>query len=271
MKISILGCGWYGIAMAKWLLAQGHKVKGSTTSAEKVPDLINAGIDPYILNLHDEQYFISRSDIFDCDILIISVPPKARNGEKNDYVEQMQRVINAIVEHQIKKVIFISSISVYGRNSHSINKHTRTEPDTYSGQLLLETEKLFKKQKNFKTTIVRFSGLVGPGRHPGNFFAGKNDIPNGLTPVNLIHLDDCIGITQAIIDRDMYGYTINACSPDHPTKSQFYTFAAEALKLEAPQFIIENKEWKLVGTDDPEFMLKYQYKVDNWYRWLGLI
>ena len=32
--VAILGCGWLGLPLAKHLLAQGHRVLGTTTSPE---------------------------------------------------------------------------------------------------------------------------------------------------------------------------------------------------------------------------------------------
>jgi glycerol-3-phosphate dehydrogenase len=36
MVISILGCGWYGTALAVDLIEKGILIKGSTTSTEKM-------------------------------------------------------------------------------------------------------------------------------------------------------------------------------------------------------------------------------------------
>jgi len=58
---------------------------------------------------------------------------------------------------------------------------------------LYRSEQLFHENTNFQTTVIRLAGLIGPGRNPARFFAGKTNIPNGNAPVNLIHLDDCIG------------------------------------------------------------------------------
>ena len=48
MVVSILGCGWYGKALARALLQKGMTVKGSATSAEKLEALAASGIIPFI-------------------------------------------------------------------------------------------------------------------------------------------------------------------------------------------------------------------------------
>jgi nucleoside-diphosphate-sugar epimerase len=268
MTVSILGCGWYGLPLAKTLVAKGISVKGSTTSAGKLETLAEAGIKPFLIDLSadDAAY---NSGFFTCDVLIIAIPPKSRTGEGAEYVPKLQRVINAINQNQIQKVILISSTGVYADLNKEVNELTDPQPDTVSGKILYEAEELFRQQIKFKTTIIRFGGLIGPGREPGRFFAGKKDIPNGLAPVNLIELNDCIGITEAILNKNAFDYTFNACSPHHPLKFAFYTKAAAKAGLEQPKFVSELKEWKIINSINVDRVLGYQYKIDNWYSWLA--
>ena len=108
---------------------------------------------------------------------------------------------------------FISSTSVYGDVCGMVDEDTLPSPETLSGEILVLAEKLFTSSNSFQTTVIRFGGLVGPGRDPGRFFAGKENISNGLAPVNLIHLDDCIGIGKEIIRKNFFPYT---SMPVHP-------------------------------------------------------
>jgi nucleoside-diphosphate-sugar epimerase len=263
MVISILGCGWYGKALAKALLKNNVIVKGSATSSEKLQQLLDLGITPCLVNFKadSEDY---DPEFFECDILIVSIPPKARQGEASAYLPKVQRIINIIDKHQLIKVIYISSTVVYGDSNSEVNELNDPEPDTESGGILLAAEGLFHQQTTFKTTIIRFAGLVGPGRHPGRFFAGKKGIPNGLTPVNLIHLEDCVGITLAVIEQDAFGYLINSCSPHHPTKSDFYRQATLQAGLPAPEFINELNSWKLINSVQIREVLNYEFKVPVW-------
>ena len=52
IQISILGCGWLGLPLAKALLEKGFSVKGSTTSVQKLPLLKNIGAAPFLITLH---------------------------------------------------------------------------------------------------------------------------------------------------------------------------------------------------------------------------
>ena len=52
-KIGVLGCGWLGFPLAKDLIKQGFKVKGSTTNKEKIKSLEKENIDPCLLYTSD--------------------------------------------------------------------------------------------------------------------------------------------------------------------------------------------------------------------------
>lgn len=259
-KISILGCGWYGSALGKAFIADGIQVKGSTTSAAKMDNLAALSIKPYIVNFlpGEERY---DTDFFDCDVLWIAIPPKSRSGEGAAFIEKAKGIISAIKQFKIQNVVFISSTGVYTDSNQYVNEETDPQPNTEAGRVLFEAENLFRAEDSFKTTIIRFAGLIGPGRNPGRFFAGKKDIPNGDAPVNLIHLDDCIGISKAILTKQAFGQLFNGCSPGHPAKSDFYTQAALDSGFEKPEFIKELKEWKIVESVNVEPILGYRYEV----------
>lgn len=261
--ISILGCGWYGLALGKALAKSGNKVKGSTTSSARLNELQLAGLSAHIINLAADGFVIDKS-FFKCDTLVVSISPKLRSVDGDGYLPKIQLLIGLIVKYNIKDVIYISSTGVYPERNIVVDENIIPEPDTSSGEILFTAEELFRNNIEFKTTVIRFGGLVGPGRHPGRFFAGKKNIPNGRAPVNLIHLNDCIGITLTILNNKAFGYTFNACSPDHPEKRAFYTQAALHASLDPPQFIDELKDWKTINSANIFPLLNYQFAVNNW-------
>ena len=258
MVISILGCGWYGKALAIELIENGYKVKGSTTASEKLRELTDLGIESFIVNA-DNGYSLNHSAFFKCDLLVICIPPKRKTGESREYIKKLNLIIEAAKANNISRTIYISSTGVYGNNKAEVDESNDPNPDSESGKILLEAEELFKNTKFLSTSIIRFGGLIGPGRHPARFFAGKTLIPNGLAPVNLIHLSDCIAITEAIIANSILGYTFNACHPSHPQKAVFYTKMVEKAGLARPEFIDELQEWKKVKSLNLPILLKYQF------------
>lgn len=257
--VSILGCGWFGFALAKQLVADGYLVNGSTTSPEKLQLLSENRIKPFLVNLSNETITADES-FFEADVLFICIPPKRNSNELSSYPSKIKTILNS-VQGKTVKVILISSTSVYGDENKTVNEHSVTIPDTDSGKMVFAAEDILKSHAPNNFTIIRFAGLIGSQRNPGRFFAGKKDVPNGLSPVNLIHQKDAVGIAEAILKNQAFGRIYNACSPIHPTKKDFYSFAAIKSELEIPEFLEEKKSWKIVESVNVPGFLEYDFKV----------
>jgi nucleoside-diphosphate-sugar epimerase len=264
-QISILGCGWLGLPLAKALLENDFSVKGSTTSNEKISVLENSGIQPYLIALSENKTVGNLNDFLkNSKILIIDVPPKLRGSEKENFVLKIKNVIPFIEKSSVENVLFISSSSVYGEENLVVTEETELNPDTESGKQLLETEQVLQSNTNFKTTILRFGGLIGEDRHPIKFLAGRKNIENPNAPINLIHQDDCIGIILKIIELNSWNETFNAVTPFHPSRKEYYTQKAIDSNLDLPEFNAENSSFgKTISSDKVWKKLGYKFKRPN--------
>lgn len=267
-KIAVLGCGWLGLPLAKKLIAKGYQVKGSTTSAHKIATLAASQIAPFLVQLNPQIQGDEINLFLDADLLIINIPPGRHKGLENNYPIKMENVAKALLNSPISKVIFISSSSVYPENGTIVNESTPIDAQTASSLSLFEAEEIFRSVPKIQTTVIRMSGLIGPGRHPGRFFAGKENIPNGLAPINLIHLDDCIGIIEQVIEKNIWGETINAAAPDHPSKMEFYKLASQKFNGGKAHFIEEKKDFKVVSSDKLMNKYAYRFKFPDLRKWL---
>ena len=235
--ISILGCGWLGLPLAKSLIEKGFSVNGSTTSEAKIPVLENAGVHAFLIALHAEKAngeiasFLNNSEI-----LIIDIPPKLRGLETESFVDKIRMLIPHIEKSAVKKVLFISSISVYADDNSTITETFKPNAESESGKQLAAAEQLLQSNPNFKTTILRFGGLIGADRHPVRFLAGRKNVENPDAVVNLINQNDCIGIIEKIIELEKWNEIFNAAAPFHPTRKDYYTQKATALNLPVPEF-----------------------------------
>lgn len=245
-SVSILGCGWLGFPLAKHLLALGYEVKGSTTQANKLTVFQEAGIDPHLIHFDETTQLDERLlNFLDSSVWVIAVPPGRTEVQQMAY----RRLFSLIAEVNSLKaphhIIFISSTSVYGDVCAEVDEETNPQATEASGILLLAMEERLKSL-NTPYTIIRPGGLIGPERHPGRFFAGKSNIPNGLAPVNLIHLDDLLAISLGVIREGELGL-INACAPSHPSRMEFYTQASEHAGFQLPDFEPSLSTWKIVN------------------------
>jgi nucleoside-diphosphate-sugar epimerase len=261
-QISILGCGWLGLPLAKSLLEKGFSVNGSTTSPEKILVLENKGITAFEIEVKETEIkgeidsFLAHSEI-----LIIDIPPKLRSVAAENFVAKIQTLIPFIEKLGITKVIFVSSTAVYSDDNSSITEDTKPQPETESGRQLLEAETLLQSNASFKTTVVRFGGLLGEDRHPIHFLAGRKNLANPEAPINLIHQTDCIGILESIIQEEVFGEIFNAVTPFHPTRKEYYTQKARELHLPLPEFETSKTSFgKTILSTKIETVLNYQFK-----------
>jgi len=244
-RVSILGCGWLGLALAQELV-KNYLVKGSVRELQKSKELLQFGIQPFSLSL--ENINSATQDFFQTDILIIATPPQS--------LDSYQAVIASLIENQVKKVIFISSTSVYKAEGKAVKENSPKVDKP-----LVEAEKLFTENSNFKATVIRFCGLYGYNRQPSNFFKEGRVIPNPENSVNMIHRDDCISIITKIIENKHWGHTLNACSDFHPIRREFYASQSLNNNKLSPIFAeVSTSPDKIVNSEQLKELLNYQFK-----------
>jgi nucleoside-diphosphate-sugar epimerase len=274
-KIAILGCGWLGLPLAKSLLSKGYKVKGSTTSESKLELLKNAGISPFQIQLEENQIIGNIEDFLKVtDVLVIDIPPGLRRetstSKEMTFVNKIKNLIPYIEKSDVQKVVFVSSTSVYGDGFPivEITEETKPNPDTESGKQLVIAETLLQSNPHFKTTVIRFGGLLGEDRHPVKFLAGRTNVENPDAPVNMIQREDCIGIIEKALDfarndNWKWNQTFNAVAPQHPKRKDYYHKKAQILNLPLPIFA-ENLEskGKIISSEKVETILGYSFQKE---------
>lgn len=142
-SISVLGCGWLGLPLAKHLIDSGFMVKGSIRSSSKISDLEKNHIKPYLLDIDAVEQ--SWSQFLISDVLIIAIPSKN--------IEGFTSLIPIIEASSIKHVLFVSSTSVY----EDANRVVTEEDATIPSSALSQIERLFMQSTKFTTTVIRFS------------------------------------------------------------------------------------------------------------------
>jgi nucleoside-diphosphate-sugar epimerase len=247
--VSILGCGWLGKPLATYLINKGFTIKGSTTSVNKLVVFKKEGIHPFLVDINEEKNK-QVQEFLASEILVVAIPSKNVLGFKN--------LIKEIEKSPVKKVLFISSTSVYP----SLNKEV-TEEDATIKSPLVEIENAFRENINFDTTIVRFAGLFGENRNPGNWFKNKK-VPQPKGFVNMIHQEDCIGIISQIISQNVWGEIFNACSNHHPTREEYFLNARKTLKKEPPVFDDSLPlKYKIINSNKVQKQLNYTFIYDD--------
>ena len=275
-NISILGCGWLGLPLAKKLIENGFSIKGSTTSEEKLVVLEANKIQPYLIALYEDKITGNITNFLnESEILIIDIPPKLRGSQSENFVSKIKNLIVEIEKSAIKKVLFISSTSVYGdlpifSTALEVTEESTLNPDSEGGKQLLEVEQLLCSNKNFETTILRFGGLIGEDRHPLKFLAGRENVENPEAPINFIHQVDCIGIIEKLINKGLrqaqsdnwsWNETFNAVAPNHPIRAEYYHKKALEMNLKVPTFVKDSiSKGKIISSQKLQQILNYSFQ-----------
>lgn len=264
-KICVIGCGWLGFPLAKSLFKKGYRVSGSTTSPEKISVLNSSNIQGFLIQISSEGIIGDIKDcLAECETLIVNIPPGLRKNPEANYVKQMQFLIPFVEDSSVKNVLFVSSTSVYDDTESFpvISEISETSSVSKTAQQLLAVEANFQKNLNFKTTIIRFSGLFGEDRHPAKHLSGRQNIKNPAAPVNLIHLIDCISIIENIIQHGIWNTTFNASTTPHPSKETYYLSVCKRLNLTLPEFDQSQvSKGKTIDSTKLAQVLGYEFKI----------
>ena len=267
-NVSVLGCGWLGLPLAKKLIEDGFFVKGSTTQHEKISILREARIEPYLISFDQNLSALlkgkSASSFFNSDILFLNIPFRRNLPVPEIYFNQINAVVNLVEGSSIKHVIFAGSTSIYQNRSGEISEDDQFEPDNDRSKVLKKVEQMLMGNAHFQSTILRFAGLYGGARQIGQFLSGIKGLTDGNSPVNLVHLDDCVRIVSALIKRNIIGEIFNICSDKHPSKEELYTKAAKKLGVPLPTFEhTKQQSYKIVSNQKIKEALNYTFKYPN--------
>ena len=238
-QISVIGCGWLGLPLAKFLISEGYKIKGSTTSKDKLKILEQAQINSFLIRLNEQGISGDKSQFFSgSETVIINISPRLRRNPNKNHVDEIKHLIAAIEEHEIKNILYISSTSVFKDEElfPLIDESTKPNAVSYSSKQLISIEQMLQSNPNFNVTILRFGGLFDEKRHPAKYLSGRKNISNPEAPINLIHKEDCINIIGAIIKNNIWDKTFNAVYPSHPSKIDYYSLYCKYHNIELPEF-----------------------------------
>lgn len=246
--ITVLGTGWLGFELAK-KLKSNYKIKVSSRNEEKNKIYEEEGFISYILNEYNFEFL---DKLLETDYLFINFPP----SKFDNYLNFLEKIYNHPKIKSIKKIIFISSTSIYPNFEGTFDE--KFEIKESSSKIVYDAEKLVEKKSDI---IFRVSGLVGANRISGNRFSNKIvEYPKSV--INFVHRNDVIDATRFVIENDIIGI-FNLCSKHHPTKEDIYSFNSNKYNFQIPIFS-KNDEFlnRLIDGSKIE-KLGFVYKYEN--------
>ncbi len=233
-RVSIIGIGWLGLQLAEFLNIAGFEVIGTVSSKEKEKALSKAFFSVEKYDISNPQIINSEALNFKkADNFVITIPPSATES----YSERLIELIDELLKINPKSgLIFISSTSVYGNGNRDVTEKSLVNPQSVNAQKLTRVEKFLLNNYEANAVILRLGGLVGSNRHPVTALSGRNFISKPQSVVNLVHVFDVCSLIVKLLARDTRRGIFNLCCEEHPTKKEYYSWAADRLKIAKPLF-----------------------------------
>lgn len=220
-RILVAGCGALGSKIAERLVA-----KATVYGLKRHPDNLPEGVQPLAADLQSpEQLAQALPDNLDAVVYCLTPNSYDDDGYRKAFVTGLENLIGTMQKQgqQLNRLLFVSSTGVYQQdNDNWIDESSPTEPLRFGGKRLLEGERC-AANTSWPTTVIRFSGIYGPGRT--RFL--ESVINGELSPAtpspftNRVHEDDASAAAAHLINLSLSGEKLEACylaSDDEPVR-----------------------------------------------------
>ena len=216
-RILVAGCGKLGGSIASALMDHAE-VFGLRRDASKVP----GGVAGISADLTCPETLAGALPAH-LDVVIYCLTPSSydEEGYRNAYVTGLANLLGAIGNHPLKRLIFVSSTSVYAQDDDGwVDETSETAPAKFSGQQIIAGERTALDSIH-PATIVRFSGIYGPSRQRflEEVLEGRMN-PRSPAPFsNRIHEVDAARVVVHLVRQALAGkaleplYIASDCEP----------------------------------------------------------
>lgn len=247
-SVAIIGLGWLGLALGSYLRHLGWHVKGTKQTYDGVESMRLLRFETYYLELNPELNADpdDLSELFSVDSLVITIPPSQYLFSLDSYIQSIKNLVNEALLNSIEHIIFVSSTSVFPNKSANFDEEINIEPDTDIGRTLLDIENWLLSLSGIDCDIIRLGGLIGDDRHPAYSLANRENVSQGNSPVNLVHVDDCVRAIQLLLEAPSCRSIYHLVSPNHPKKVDYYQFMAKKLGIKPATFLCNENDPKRI-------------------------
>jgi hypothetical protein len=208
IKVGIIGCGWLGYRIAKYL-NNSFEIHTTVTTESKIQLLSNEGLHPEIINFDKPPEEADRSPwqkLSSIDHIIITVPLFSKRVSQ-DVLDIRIRNLSAFLARYQGALTLMSSIGVYKEAAGKVTEELLPS-ESCSGEK--EIRQLFKQ-----ANILRLGGLMGDDR-----LLSKYKVSDMDAAVNHIHFYDICRIVHSLITQSVTATVYNVVAPLHPSKRQ---------------------------------------------------
>ena len=228
MKISIIGCGYVGSAIARLWKAKGHTVTVTTTTADKVSDL--STIADRVVVTQGDDFATLQEVLTGQDVVLLCVGAKQRDCATYEqaYLQTAKNIVLAAKDiPSIKQIIYTGTYAILGdRGGEWTNEECSVSPSSENSEILAKTEEILlsAQKEDLSICILRLAGIYGQGRELIKIFrswAGTTRPGTGNNYTNWVHLDDIVNALEFARHQELTGiYHLN--SDEILTRKEFF-------------------------------------------------
>ncbi|MFK8114209.1 MAG: NAD-dependent epimerase/dehydratase family protein [Rubripirellula sp.] len=239
-RILVFGCGYLGQRVAENAIIAGHQVFATTRSQAKANRLQDGGIEPILADWTDGRT-LCRLPPADKILIAVAYDRHNRHSRYESQVGGLRQLLASIAPDA--HVCYISTTGVYHQTDGSwVDECAPTFPNREGGRVHLQAESLLHRRRpNSPTTILRLSGIYGPGRVPraADVIAGRPIASPATGFLNLIHVDDAAAAVASAWETERRGLYV--VSDDQPViRGHFYQEIAKQTGAPEPHFVSPN-------------------------------
>ena len=195
VKVLIAGCGYVGSALGLELLADGDEVWGLRRDPSRLP----AGVSPIAADLASPADLRQLPAGLDAVVYCAGADESTDAAYQRAYVTGLAHLLHALEGRNVSRVFFTSSTAVYAQSDGQwLDEGAETLPTYFSGVRLLEAEHLLG-QHRVPSTILRCSGIYGPGRTRLIESVRRGTARGSARHTNRIHRDDVSGAIRHLL------------------------------------------------------------------------
>ena len=239
MHVLVAGCGWLGEALARALVARGDRVTGIRRDPGRAAALAAAGVEPLALDLAAPGAAgrLPRADAF---VACQSSAEDSLPAYRAAYVEAT-RTLLAAAGAAGAPLVYTGSTGVFGqRDGSDVDEETLPAPASATGAVLVEAEALVQKAaaRGVRTSVVRLSGLYGPGRVGifGRVRSGQLALgPGDDAWMNFCHRDDAVAFVLAALARGAPGAVYHGSDARPARRREVVEWIAGRLAIRPPR------------------------------------
>jgi nucleoside-diphosphate-sugar epimerase len=203
--VLIAGAGYVGLELASILRAAGHRVTG----LRRTPPVEGHGIAWIAADVTRPETLAALPDDMDAAVSLLAPAGRGEAAYRETFATGTPNLLAALSDEALP-FLFVSSTGVYGQSRGEwVDEETPPAPATATGKVLLAAEDQVLAERP-GSTVVRFSGIYGPGRTwlADRVRAGHpvQSVPPSFT--NRIHRDDCARVLAYLLTLRLAGQNL---------------------------------------------------------------